>query len=84
MKMDTRVQVRSNKKLKEEAVALLENMGLDLTTAVNMLLRQIVNRKELPFTPTATSFDDAALATLNEPTVAVVDDKEFERLLSDA
>lgn len=84
MKMDTRVQVRSNKELKDQATALLEDMGLDLTTAVNMMLRQIVNERRLPFQPAAPSFESAVLATLDEPVIPAKDDAAFEAMLANA
>lgn len=39
VKLDTRVQVRTNNELKHEDTTLLSEMCLDLTMAVNMLLR---------------------------------------------
>ena len=84
MKMDTRVQVRSNKELKEQASRLLEDMGLDLTTAVNMLLRQIVNERRLPFQPSAPTFENAVLSTLDEPSIPVKDDDAFEDMIANA
>lgn len=78
--MDTRIQVRSNKVLKQEASALLDSMGLDLTTAVNMLLRQIVNTGRFPFIPTVPDFEKAVLSTLDEPAIPITD-SEFEKLI---
>ena len=49
----TRVQVRTSKELKDSATRTLARMGLDMTSAINLYLQQIVNRQELPFTPTA-------------------------------
>ena len=49
----TRVQVRISKGLKDSATQTLSRMGLDMTSAINLYLQQIVNRQELPFTPTA-------------------------------
>ena len=84
MKMDTRVQVRSNRELKEQASELLEDMGLDLTTAVNMLLRQIVNERRLPFQPSAPTFENAVLSTMDEPTIPVKNDEAFEDMIANA
>ncbi len=84
MKMDTRVQVRSNKELKDQATELLEDMGLDLTTAVNMMLRQIVNERRLPFQPSAPTFENAVLSTLDEPSVPIKDDAAFKEMIDNA
>ncbi|MCI1241217.1 MAG: type II toxin-antitoxin system RelB/DinJ family antitoxin [Bifidobacterium subtile] len=84
MKMDTRVQVRSNKELKDEASELLDAMGLDLTTAVNLLLKQIVNERRLPFQPSAPTFENAILQTLDEPVTVVKDDDAFDELIANA
>ena len=84
MKMDTRVQVRSNRELKEQASELLEDMGLDLTTAINMLLRQIVNERRLPFQPAAPTFENAVLSTIDEPTIPVKDDDTFDNIIANA
>ena len=84
MELNTRVQVRSNKELKNEATELLDSMGLDLTTAVNMFLSQIVNERKLPFQPIAASFESAVLSTLDEPVIPLADNDEFDRIIADA
>ena len=43
------IQVRTDNKLKKDAMKVLENLGLDLSTAVNMFLVQIKLRKAIPF-----------------------------------
>ncbi len=43
------IQVRTNKKLKREAMRILQKLGLDLSTAVNMFLVQVKLRKGIPF-----------------------------------
>ncbi|MEK0264547.1 type II toxin-antitoxin system RelB/DinJ family antitoxin [Bifidobacterium mongoliense] len=84
MRMDTRVQVRSNKELKDQATELLEGMGLDLTTAVNMMLKQIVNERRLPFQPAAATFENAVLSTMDEPSIPVKDDAAFADMIANA
>ena len=49
----TRIQVRTSRQLKNAASETLQRMGLDMTSAINMYLQQIVNRQELPFIPTS-------------------------------
>ena len=43
------IQVRTDEKLKKEAMKVLEDLGLDLSTAVNMFLVQVKLRKAIPF-----------------------------------
>lgn len=43
------VNVRIDEVLKKEAVKALENLGLDISSAVKMFLKQVVNTGEIPF-----------------------------------
>lgn len=43
------LNIRTNKNLKESVGEILRSMGLDHSTVVNMLYRQILLRKEIPF-----------------------------------
>lgn len=45
----TRLQIRTDAKLKRDVQHILGHLGLDLSTAVNMFLVQIKLRKGLPF-----------------------------------
>jgi DNA-damage-inducible protein J len=47
--MTTTIQVRTNPKTKKSAQKILEKMGLDLSTAINMYLMQIVQKQRIPF-----------------------------------
>jgi len=44
----TQLQVRIDKKTKDNAKVILESLGMDLSTAVKMLLKQIVRAKTMP------------------------------------
>jgi len=46
----TQLQVRIDPKIKEKARDILENLGLDISTAVKILFHQIVNTKTFPIT----------------------------------
>ncbi|MDR0846241.1 MAG: type II toxin-antitoxin system RelB/DinJ family antitoxin [Lactobacillales bacterium] len=48
-KRDARIQISTNSKLKEEATEILQDMQLDMSTIFNVLLAQIVKKKEIPF-----------------------------------
>lgn len=43
------INVRVDETVKKDATALLESLGLDMTTAVNLYLRQIIIRGGIPF-----------------------------------
>jgi addiction module RelB/DinJ family antitoxin len=43
------LQVRTNEADKEQAGAILEELGTNLSTVVNMLLKQIILTKSIPF-----------------------------------
>ena len=47
------INVKIDTSVKELAVQLLERMGLDQTTAIDMFYRQIITERRLPFQPTA-------------------------------
>ena len=45
------VNVKIDADVKELATQLLERMGLDQTTAINIFYRQIITERRLPFQP---------------------------------
>lgn len=47
--MNTTIQVRTNGKTKKDAMRILEKLGLDLSTAINVYLVQIIAKKGIPF-----------------------------------
>ena len=57
------VNVKIDTGVKELAAHLLERMGLDQTTAIDMFYRQIITERRLPFQP-------AVVPTLDEQIVA--------------
>ncbi len=44
-----RISFRADAKLKEEAIKVLSEMQLDLSTALNLFLDQVVKQNRLPF-----------------------------------
>lgn len=46
--MDT-IQIRIDEKTKKSAKKILENMGLDMSGAIKIFLKQVVIKKGLPF-----------------------------------
>ena len=49
----TNLKIKIDKDLKVKVNAVLDDIGLDTTTAVRMFFKEIVRTKSLPFTPTA-------------------------------
>ena len=50
---NTTIVVRVNEKDKEQASAILDSVGTNLSAAINMLLKQIILQNGLPFAVTA-------------------------------
>lgn len=50
------VNIRLDDKLKEEADTLFHELGLSMTTAFNLFLRQVVIRRGIPFEITVDPF----------------------------
>ena len=46
---DVRVTIRVNRELKEDAEALFDYLGLNMSNAVNIFLRKAVDQKGIPF-----------------------------------
>ncbi|MFD0704258.1 type II toxin-antitoxin system RelB/DinJ family antitoxin [Alloscardovia venturai] len=54
-KAGARLQVRVNQEVKDEAVIVLESIGMDLTSAINLFLKQVIVTRSIPFKPVASS-----------------------------
>ena len=70
------VNVKIDKEIKILATQLLERMGLDQTTAIDMFYRQIISERRLPFQPTITpTIDELIVKAIwrNNPERAEVD-----------
>jgi len=61
----TKMSIGTDKELKEEAQRILESMGINLTTYVNMALTQLVNTNSIPFEVKGTVTRAGALERLN-------------------
>ena len=72
MELNTRVQVRTNSQLKERATKTLDRMGIDMPTAINMFLTQIVSDQRLPFQPSITPYADAIREAESEPPICLL------------
>lgn len=47
--MSATITIRTNAKVKKDAMRVLKNLGLDLSTAINIYLVQVVEKKGIPF-----------------------------------
>lgn len=54
------LQIRVEDELKRQAGSVLDQMGLDMTSAVRMYLKEIVRVNGLPFRPSADPFYNPA------------------------
>ena len=57
---DSSLTIRVNKEVKAQAQQLFSELGLDMSTAINVFLRMAINRRGLPF--------DVAVEEPNEET----------------
>lgn len=51
--MNSIINVRVDEGVKKQSSEILKKIGLDMSTAVNLFLRQVIVEKELPFIPSA-------------------------------
>ena len=52
----THIHVRIDVETKKQAQQILNDMGLDLSTAVNIFIKQVVCNRSFPFLPSADPF----------------------------
>ncbi len=50
--MDTVINIRTQKKVRDEARKVFAQMGLTTSAGINLFLQQVIAEKGLPFTPT--------------------------------
>jgi len=48
-KNNEQLQIRIDSKTKKEAKTILDNLGMDMSTAVKLFFRQIINSRNIPF-----------------------------------
>ena len=53
----TNINICTDGELEARAQSVLANLGLDMATAINMFLTQVVDKETLPFEMTADDFD---------------------------
>lgn len=70
---NTSMNIRIDSEIKKQAQELFAQFGLDMTTAVNMFLRQSIREQAIPF--------QLKINTPNETTIAALE--EGNRMLND-
>lgn len=68
LKSDTTVTIRMNKNVKQQAQHIFSDLGMDMSTAINVFLRQTIYRKGFPF--------DLKLDIPNETTRRAIDESD--------
>ena len=71
----TNINVRVDSSLKQEAEALFTDLGLNMSSAINMFLRSAINHNGIPF--------EVKRPTLNAETRAAMDEYEEMKKNSD-
>ena len=67
------LNIKIDKGVKEVAAQLLESMGLDHTTAIDMYYRQIIKERRLPFQP-------ESMITLDEQLLSSIHKKDIPKV----
>ncbi len=60
------MSIRMDKELKKQADTMLADMGLNMTTAMNMFLRQVVRQGKIPFEIATDIPNSETLAAMKE------------------
>ena len=60
------MSIRMDAELKKQAEAMLSDMGLNMTTAMNMFLRQVVRQGRIPFEIATDIPNSETLAAMKE------------------
>jgi len=53
---NTHIHVRIDGDIKEQAQQIFSDIGLDISTAVNIFIKQVVRNRSFPFLPSADPF----------------------------
>lgn len=73
VKADTSMTIRMNKEVKQEAQQIFSSLGMDMTTAINVFLRQAIYHNGFPF--------DVRLETPNAVTLSAME--EGDKMIHD-
>ncbi|WP_366533493.1 type II toxin-antitoxin system RelB/DinJ family antitoxin (plasmid) [Carnobacterium maltaromaticum] len=79
IKEKSRISIRTDTKLKDDATKVLSSMQLDLTTAFNLFLDQVVKQNKLPFEITNETAEEKNLAKIRLNVIEGLSDAEANR-----
>lgn len=63
---DTSMTIRMNREVKQEAQEIFSALGMDMTTAINVFLRQVIYFRGFPFDVRLDIPNEETLAAINE------------------
>ena len=66
IKSDTSMTIRTNKAIKQQAQQIFNELGMDMTTAVNVFLRQAIRYHGFPFEVTLDIPNSVTLAAMED------------------
>lgn len=73
------INVHVDPKDKEEATIILKDLGLNMTTLINMTLKQVIKRKAVPFEVAIPLYSDELENALKESVIIENEYKEGKR-----
>lgn len=73
------INVNVDSKVKDEATAILKDLGLNMSTAINMFLVQVVKREGIPFEVTNPKPSKDTLEALEEVKEIINDPNKYSR-----
>ena len=73
------INVNVDKKIKDEATTILKGLGLNMSTAINMFLAQIVKRDGIPFEVTNPKPSKELLEALSEVDEMIKNPEKYPR-----
>ncbi len=62
----TNLNIRTDKHIKAEAEKIFEALGMNMTTAINIFLRQSIRENGIPFEVKLNSPNDVTMAAISE------------------
>ena len=77
--INTAISVQVNKKDKELATVILNNLGLNMSTYINMAIKQLINKDGVPFEVVNPKPNKELLDALNEGNQIIKDLKTGKR-----
>lgn len=77
--LTTAINVNVDPEIKEEATAILKSLGLNMSTAINMFLAQVVKRDGIPFEVVNPKPSEDMLEALKEIKDMINDPEKYPR-----